>query len=105
MHVDVRPPVMLDRAQEIVSPSGEDAVVRSTVPAKPPVDCNETVVDPESPAGKERADGFASRENSGGGTGVTVTSIDALWLRFPLVPAIVTVYDEIVVEFTVQMDD
>src|SRR5436305_855568 len=50
---------MLDRVQEMVSPSGEDAVVRSTVPAKPPVDCNEIVVDPESPAVRERAAGFA----------------------------------------------
>jgi len=103
--VDVWLPVMLERVQEILSPSGEDAVVRSTIPTKPPVDCNEIVVDPESPAVKERAEGFASREKSGCGTGVTVTSIDALWLRFPLVPVIVTVYDEIVVEFTVQMDD
>ena len=103
--MDVWLPVMLDCVQEMVSPSGEDAVVRSTVPAKPPVDCEEIVVDPESPAVKERADGFASREKSGCGAGVTVTSIDALWLRFPLVPVIVTVYEEIVVEFTVQMDD
>ncbi len=103
--MDVWLPVMLDCVHELVSPSGEDAVVRSTVPAKPPVDCNEIVVDLESPAVKERAEGFASREKSGCGTGVTVTSIDALWLRFPLVPVIVTMYDEIVVEFTVQMDD
>ena len=96
---------MLDCVQEMVSPSGEDAVVRSTVPANPPVDCKEIVVDPESPAEKERADGFASREKSGCGAGVTVTSNDALWLRFPLVPVIVTVYEEIVVEFTVQVDD
>ena len=105
MHVDVWLPVRLDRVQEILSPSGEDAVVRSTVPAKPPVDCKEIVVDPESPAAKERAGGFASREKSGGGTGVTRTSIEAVWLRFPLVPVIVTVYVEIVVEFTVQTDD
>ena len=103
--MDVWLPVMLDCVHELVSPSGEDAVVRSTVPAKPPVDCNEIVVDLESPAVKERADGFASREKSGCGAGVTMTSIDALWLRFPLVPVIVTVYEEIVVEFTVQMDD
>jgi len=105
VHVDVWLPVRLDRVHEILSPSGEDAVVRSTVPAKPPVDCKEIVVDPESPAAKVRADGFASREKSGGGTGVTLTSIEAVWLRFPLVPVIVTVYEEIVVEFTVQMDD
>ena len=105
MHVDVWLPVRLDREQEILSLSGEDAVVRSTVPAKPPVDRKEIVVNPESPAAKERADGFASREKSGGGTGVTLTSIEALWLRFPLVPVIVTAYEETVVEFTVQMDD
>jgi len=103
--VDVWLPVRLVRVQEILGPSGEDAVVRSTIPAKPPVDCNEIVVDPESPAVKEKADGFASRVKSGCGFGVTVTSIDTLWLRFPLVPVIVTVYEEIVVEFTVQMDD
>src|SRR5206468_3127291 len=112
VHVDVWLPVRLDRVQEILSPSGEDAVVRSTVPAKPPVDCKEIVVDPESPATKERADGFASRAKSGGGTGVTLTSIEALfgfavreksgsntrtsivaeWTRVPFVPEIVTAY-------------
>ena len=105
MHVDVWLPVRLDRVQEILSPSGDDAVVKSTVPAKPPVDRKEIVVDRESPAAKEREDGFASREKSGCGTGVTVTSIDALWLRFPLVPVVVTVYEAIVVEFTVHTDD
>jgi len=96
---------MLDRVQEKLTPSGEEAVVRSTVPAKPPVDCKESVVHPASPAAKVTAEGFASREKSGGGTGVTVTSIDVLWLRFPLVPRILTVYEEIVVEFMVQIDD
>src|SRR5207249_11065218 len=95
---------MLDRAQEIVSPSGEDAVVRSSVPANHPVDCNEIVVDPESPAGKERADGLASRENSGGGTGVTVTSIDEWRLRYLLEVAVGIVYEENVVVVYVEMD-
>jgi len=105
VHVDVWLPVRLDRVQEILSPSGDDAVVKSTVPAKPPVDRKEIVVGPESPEGKERAGGFASREKSGCGAGVTVTSNDALWLRFPLVPVTVTVYEAIVVEFTVHTDD
>src|SRR5436189_284910 len=83
---------MLDRAQEIVSPSGEDAVVRSTVPAKPPVDCNETVVDPESPAGKER-----SGSN-------TRTSIVAEWTRVPLVPVIVTAYVPVLFAVSVQVE-
>jgi len=45
VHVDVWLPAMLDGAQETVSPVGEDAVVRSTVPVKPPVDRILAVVD------------------------------------------------------------
>src|SRR5439155_121417 len=92
---------MLDCAQEIVNPSGEDAVVRSTVPAKPPVDCNEIVVDPESPAEKERADGFASKEKSGSNTR---TSIVAEWTRVPLVPVIVTVYVPVLFAVSVHVE-
>ena len=51
------------------------------------------------------ADGFARREKSGCGTGVTDTSIDAVWVRFPLVPWMTIVYDPIVVAFIVQVED
>src|SRR5882762_6722854 len=105
VHADVWLPAMLDGAHETVSPLGEDAVVRSTFPAKPPVDCKEIVVDADWPATNVTAGGFARREKSGCGTGVTVTSIDAVWLRFPLVPWMVTVYDPTVVAFIVHTDD
>jgi hypothetical protein len=78
VHVDVPLPVMFDGSQETVSPEGEDAVVRSTVPTKPPVDCKRIVVDADWPATKVTAVGSARREKSGCGTGVTVTSIDAV---------------------------
>ena len=38
VHVDVSLPAMLGGAQETVSPAGEEAVVSSTFPVKPPVD-------------------------------------------------------------------
>jgi len=105
VHTDVWLPAMLVGAQEMVSPVGEDAVVRSTVPTKPPVDCKPIVVGADWPATKVTAVGFARREKSGCGTGVTATSIDAVWLRFPLVPWMVTVYDPTVVAFIVHTDD
>lgn len=60
-----------------MSPLGEAEVVRSTVPAKPPVDCRRIVAELVCPATKVTADRFARRAKSGCGTGVTVTPIDA----------------------------
>ena len=96
---------MFDGEQEIVSPPGEDAVVRSTVPANPAVDCRRIVDVPDAPETKVTADGFATREKSGRGTGVTETPIEMEWVRFPLVPVIVTVYEPVVVPFIVQAAD
>ena len=45
VQVDVSLPAMLDGAQATVRPVGEDADVRSTVAAKPAVDCARIVVD------------------------------------------------------------
>src|SRR5256885_130979 len=97
VQIATREPSMLDGAQATVRPFGEDADVRSTVPAKPAVDCKRIVVGAACPATKVTADGFARREKSGCGTGVTDTSIDAVWVRFPLVPWMTIVYDPMVV--------
>src|SRR5712691_2993969 len=96
---------MVAGEQTVVRPSGFDADVKETVPENPPVAATEIVDHPESPEANEMAAGLTVSDKSGCGTGVTDTPIDALWVRFPLVPLILTVYDPIVVAFIVQVDD
>jgi len=43
VHVDVWAPAMLDGRHDVVSPTGDEAALSATVPAKPPVDCREMV--------------------------------------------------------------
>ena len=70
------------------TPAGDDAVVRATVPVKPPVDCKVTVDAADPPTVNETLPGFADNEKSGP---VTVTAMLTLRRRVPFVPVTVTV--------------
>src|SRR5438093_6640058 len=74
--IAVPEPGMLVGEQTAVTPAGSEVAVRLTASEKPPVATTEIVVDPESPATKERAAGSAAREKSGTATG-GVTAEDA----------------------------
>ena len=104
VHVEVWVPAMLDGRQEAVSPAGDEATVRETVPANPPVDRREMVELADCPATNEILVGFAVIEKSGVGGAVTVTPIEVVWTREPLVPVTVTVYDSAVDPVSVQVD-
>jgi hypothetical protein len=102
MHIDIWGPAILHGEQFVVVPAGTDVYVRSTVPAKPPVIWSRIVEEAGWPAVNQTVVGSATREKSGGG--FTVTSIVAVWVRLPLVPVIVTVYDRAAEEVRVQVD-
>jgi len=104
VHVDVWLPAMLVGAQEAVSPAGDVATVSETVPANPPVDRREMIELADCPATNETLVGFAVIEKSGVGGAVTVTPIEVVWVREPLVPVTVTVYDPAVDPVNVQVD-
>jgi hypothetical protein len=95
---------MLVGRQEVVSPAGDEATVSETVPAKPPVDCKETVDVADCPAPNVTLVGFARIEKSGVGGAEIVTPIEAVWTSEPLVPVRVTVYDPAVDPVKVQVD-
>src|SRR5881396_2444572 len=105
VHVDVSLPWRVEGVQLVDRPEGEDSAVRSTGPLNPPVDCNWIVDVADCPATRERLVGSARSEKSGIGTGVTVASIEIAWVRFPLVPVMVTLYDPIDVELRVHVAD
>ena len=95
---------MLAGKQDAVSPVGDEATASETVPAKPPLDCKEMDEVADCPAGNETLAGFAVIEKSGGTGEVTVTPIEVVWRREPLVPVTVTLYDPGVVPVNVQVD-
>jgi len=89
--IAVPEPGMLAGEQTAVTLAGSEVAVRLTASEKPPVAMTEIVVDPESPAAKERAEGSAAREKSGTATGgVTSRDTEAVRTRLPLVPVNVT---------------
>ena len=71
---------------------GEIDVVRSTVPAKPPMLVNVIVPLVAEPRVTFTEDGVAEVEKSGEGGGTTLRILVTLWLSLPLIPSIVIVY-------------
>ena len=104
VHVEVWVPAMLVGKHDAASPAGDEATVSETVPAKPPVDCRDTVDVADCPATNETLVGFAVSEKSGVDGGVTVTPIEVVWTKEPPVPLTVTVYDPAVEPLKVQVD-
>jgi hypothetical protein len=102
VHIDIWAPAILHGEQFVVVPAGTEVYVRSTVPEKPPVIWSRIVEEAGWPAVNQTLVGSATREKSGGG--FTVTSIATVWVRLPLVPVIVTVYDRAAEEVRVQVD-
>src|SRR5438034_647664 len=103
VQVEVPLPSIVEGEQVPVIPPGTETAVRSTGPLKPLVDCNWIVDVADCPATKERLVGSARSEKSGMGTGVTVTSIEVVCVRLPLVPVMVAVYDPIELAFSVHV--
>jgi hypothetical protein len=102
VQIDICAPAILHGEQFVVAPAGTDVYVRSTVPAKPLVIWSRIVDEAGWPAVNQTLVGSARSRKSGGG--FTVTSIGAVWVRLPLVPVIVTVYDRAAEEVRVQVD-
>jgi len=65
VQVELAFPVRLDGTHVVVTPTGADAAVRSTVPLNPPVEARETTDVAELPALNVTLAGFAEREKSG----------------------------------------
>ena len=80
-------PTRVEGEQDVVTPEGNEVVVRLTLPEKPKVDCSATAEVAELFTTNETLFGFAVKEKSGD---ETVASIVAVWTRVPLVPVIVT---------------
>jgi len=71
---------------------GEIDVVRSTVPAKPPMLVNVIVPLVAEPRVTFMRDGVAEVEKSGEGGRTALRILVTLWLSLPLIPSIVMVY-------------
>ena len=70
---------------------GEIDVDRFTVPAKPPMLVNVTVLLVTEPRVTFMEDGVAEMEKSGAGGGTTLRILVTLWLSLPLVPSMIIV--------------
>jgi len=86
VHVEVWLPEMLDGLHDVETPDGDEEVVRSTVPVKPPLDARLTVEVAVEPVAKETLVGFAESEKSGppapkNSTGEAAPT--SPWPRFP----------------------